>query len=37
MKAWCMLDGLPTYLSKILYIDIVNAKGVVVQKNVSVR
>nr|HPH25124.1 hypothetical protein [Chitinophagaceae bacterium] len=32
MKAWCMLDGLPTYLSKILYIDIVNAKGVVVQK-----
>lgn len=32
MKAWCMLDGLPTYLSKILYIDLVDQNGKVVQK-----
>lgn len=32
MKAWCMLDGSPTYLSRILYIDMVNAKGKVVLK-----
>jgi hypothetical protein len=32
MKAWCTIDGLPTYLSRILYIDLVNAKGDVLQK-----
>lgn len=32
MKAWCMLDGSPTYLSRILYVDLVNSKGEVVLK-----
>ncbi len=32
MKAWCMLDGAPTYLSRLLYIDLVNSKGEVVLK-----
>ena len=32
MKAWCTtIDG-PTYLSRIIYIDIVDQKGTVVQK-----
>jgi hypothetical protein len=32
IKAWCVLDGAPTFLSKILYIDIVNDKGDVIDK-----
>lgn len=32
MKAWCMLDGAPTFLSKILYIDLINSNGLVIQK-----
>jgi hypothetical protein len=32
MKAWCTIDGLPSYLSRILYIDLVNSKGEVLQK-----
>jgi hypothetical protein len=32
MKAWCTVDGLPSYLSRILYIDLVNSKGEVLQK-----
>ncbi|MFV0605410.1 MAG: hypothetical protein ACK5NK_06160 [Niabella sp.] len=32
MKAWCVLDGTPSKLSKILYIDLVNEKGSVVLK-----
>ncbi|MES2776747.1 MAG: hypothetical protein V4722_21390 [Bacteroidota bacterium] len=32
MKAWCALDGTPTFLSRILYVDMVNANGDVVLK-----
>ena len=32
MKAWCSLDGMPTYLSRILYIELVNGLGEVTQK-----
>jgi hypothetical protein len=32
MKAWCTVDGLPSYLSRILYVDLVNSKGEVVLK-----
>jgi hypothetical protein len=32
MKAWCTIDGVPTYLSRILYVDLVNSNGEVVQK-----
>lgn len=32
MKAWCILDNRPTYLSKILYVDLVNDSGRVVLK-----
>jgi hypothetical protein len=32
MKIWCTLDGVPTFLSNILYVDLVNAEGKVVAK-----
>lgn len=32
MKAWCMMDGMPTFLSRILYVDMVDGKGKVVLK-----
>lgn len=32
MKAWCMLDNTPTYLSRILYVDITDPKGNVILK-----
>lgn len=32
MKAWCMVDGMPTFLSRILYVDMVNTAGQVVLK-----
>ncbi len=32
MKAWCTVDGVPSYLSRILYVDLVNSKGDVVSK-----
>ncbi len=32
MKIWCTLDGVPTFLSNILYVDLVNAQGKVVAK-----
>lgn len=33
MKAWCVLDGEPSFLSRILYVDLVNEKGEVLAKN----
>lgn len=32
MKAWCALDGAPSYLSRILYVDLVNSTGEVISK-----
>jgi hypothetical protein len=32
MKAWCALDGTPSYLSHILYVELVNDKGEVIRK-----
>src|SRR5882724_11821383 len=32
MKAWCTLGGAPTYLSRILYVDLANSTGAVVMK-----
>ncbi|MCE3281499.1 MAG: hypothetical protein K0Q66_236, partial [Chitinophagaceae bacterium] len=32
MKAWCTVEGIPSYLSRILYVDLVNNRGEVVQK-----
>ncbi|WP_315815499.1 hypothetical protein [Paraflavitalea speifideaquila] len=32
MKAWATLDGKPTYLSRILYVDLVNSDGLVIDK-----
>lgn len=32
MKAWCTLEGAPTYLSRILYVDLVNGSGEVMAK-----
>lgn len=32
MKAWCLAEGKPTFLSSILYVDLVNQQGEVVQK-----
>lgn len=32
MKAWCALDGAPSYLSRILYVDLVNTQGEVINK-----
>ena len=32
MKAWCALDGAPSYLSRILYVELVNDKGEVIKK-----
>ncbi|OQP65596.1 MG2 domain-containing protein [Niastella populi] len=32
MKAWCALDGAPSYLSRILYVDLVNSQGEVISK-----
>lgn len=32
MKAWCTLDGVPTFLSNIVYVDLINAEGKVVAK-----
>jgi hypothetical protein len=32
MKAWCTLDGSPTYLSRILYVELVNDQGQVIRK-----
>src|ERR1044072_7646608 len=32
MKAWCALDGAPSYLSRILYVDLVNTQGEVISK-----
>lgn len=32
MKAWCALDGSPTYLSRILYVELVNEQGEVIRK-----
>ncbi|MDF2192803.1 MG2 domain-containing protein [Paraflavitalea sp. CAU 1676] len=32
MKAWITLDGRPTYLSRILYVDLVNDEGRVIDK-----
>ena len=33
MKAWCTLEGKPSFLSQILYVEMVNEKGEVVKKN----
>jgi hypothetical protein len=32
LKAWCVLDGEPTYLSRILYVDLVDGTGKVINK-----
>jgi hypothetical protein len=32
MKAWCTLDGSPTYLSRILYVEVVTDQGEVIRK-----
>ncbi|HUP10757.1 MAG TPA: hypothetical protein VM187_01050, partial [Niastella sp.] len=32
MKAWCAIEGAPSYLSRILYIDLVNSQGEVISK-----
>jgi len=32
MKAWCTLEGMPTYLSRILYICLTNENGKVISK-----
>lgn len=32
MKAWCTLEGIPTYLSRILYISVTNDKGKIISK-----
>ena len=32
MKAWCALDGAPSYLSRVLYVDLVNDQGEVISK-----
>ncbi|MBO9564927.1 MAG: hypothetical protein J7621_19280 [Niastella sp.] len=32
MKAWATLDGKPTYLSRIVYVDLINSDGQVVHK-----
>lgn len=32
MKAWCVLDEAPTYLSRILYVDVTDTKGAVLVK-----
>ncbi|WP_139366996.1 MG2 domain-containing protein [Sediminibacterium ginsengisoli] len=32
MKAWCTLEGQPSFLSRILYVDLVNSNGKVIQK-----
>src|SRR5882757_1853376 len=32
MKAWCTLEGAPSDLSRILYVDLVNSGGTVVDK-----
>ncbi|HSC40285.1 MAG TPA: MG2 domain-containing protein, partial [Chitinophagaceae bacterium] len=32
MKAWCTLEGAPSYLSRILYVDLVNGSGEVIAK-----
>jgi hypothetical protein len=32
MKAWCTLDGAPTYLSRILYVELANERGQVIKK-----
>lgn len=32
MKVWCTLDGTPSFLSKIVYIDLVDNNGNVIQK-----
>lgn len=32
MKAWCMLDGQPTFLSRILYVDMIADNGTVILK-----
>lgn len=32
MKAWCALDGAPSYLSRILYVDLVNTRGEMIAK-----
>jgi len=32
MKAWCTLDGAPSYLSRLLYLELVNLQGDVIQK-----
>jgi hypothetical protein len=32
MKAWCALDGAPSFLSRVLYVDLVNTQGEVISK-----
>jgi len=32
MKAWCTVDGTPSYLSRILYIELANERGQVIKK-----
>lgn len=32
MKAWCTLEGVPSYLSQILYVDLTDEQGKVVEK-----
>lgn len=32
MKAWCVLEEAPSFLSRIVYFDLVNASGVVLEK-----
>lgn len=32
MKAWCTIDLTPTFLSNILYVDLINSSGKVIQK-----
>jgi hypothetical protein len=32
MKTWCLLDGAPTFLSRVIYVDLVDKDGLVVLK-----
>jgi len=32
MKTWCLLDGTPTFLSKVIYLDLIDKNGQVVLK-----
>lgn len=32
LKGWCTLDGIPSYLSRIMYVDLVDASGNIIEK-----